>query len=629
MAAGSTGYGADTYMTPQSLRNDENQAISESTALSINGKFPGHSVSAVRASSLEDSHIDHVKLAQLNMGSQLMSSCLAEPNPYEWRARSGQLPPHSHWPPSPSSSTFSVMEGHVSNSKFSQFDYAHPSMACSSQEYHLDLHMDQLHPQSNTQKDQLPCASSCHQSYPCFLPESTPQQTYEVYSSQYQTPTSSSSTTALAGCHVSEADCPKPDHRAAHVLTVLRSDQGSSQPCFIGGVTTICQQQICTKDDCPPDTQLRCPSEDVEAQRCPGNCAGRVCNGTGCPYNITCALAQTSHEYQRVTNNDLWPCGWPSNTMTCNVPIPRCPTAKPFDFNGDMASLHSQDHPSACNGVLLHKQQSELNNSLQHHIPNEFNCSLNRCCDLWGACEDDPCTYSDVCHDQLQWDQCLWDDCSWVPGNIENGERQTNIPSCQLGTVSAQSLTKSPSAVPSIASGINGGAKNLATRCLWVVDQSSGQLCGFSCDHVNDLQTHMERAHIDPQVARSESGQKRASSRVPKTLVCKWEGCKHYEQKKTFRQTQALKQHVITHSRCMCGLPSRDTICANVDIDKSAQCPECGQMCVDKTNLEIHMRTHTGEKPYECKYCDDHFAARSTLSEYESTRRSVLADLLS
>lgn len=619
METASTVYRANIYPTSP-LHNDENPQASKNTVLSCNGNFPDHSVSAVRASSLEDSRIDQLRSAEYTLGSQFMSSRAVDLNSCEWRERPGQLPPHSQWPQSPSSSSFSMLEGHMSNSEFSRPDYAPPSVACSQQQYHLELHMDELRSQFHTQRDQPPCIYSSHQSYPHFLPELTPQQAYEAYISQFQMPLSSSFSPVLAGCRVSEADCPKPDHRAAHVLTVLRSNQGSSPPCFIGGVTTICQQQICTKDDCPPDTQLRCPSKDVEAQQCPGDCAGRVCNGTGCLYGTACTVVQTSHEYPKVMNDDMWPCGWPSNTMICNAPTPRCPTARPFDFNGNMASLHSQDHSPACNGIYLQKQPSEKTNLVQPHITNDFGCSLNQYCDFWEVCEGDPCNYCDVCHDQLRWDQCLWADCSLVTGNIEKGERPIDVQGNQVGRVSSQLPTKSTSAVPSMASESNGGAKHIATRCLWIVDSSSGQLCGFSCDHGNDLQTHIERAHIDPQVAKSETGHKRASSRVPKSLVCRWEGCKHHEQKKTFRQTQALKQHVITHSRCIFRLLSYDSICANVHIDKSAQCPECGQMCVDKTNLEIHMRTHTGEKPYKCKHCDDCFAARSTLSEYDQRR---------
>ena len=624
MATASTAHKIEPYLTSHSLHNDENRQPSENTGVLLNGNFLGHSVSAVRASSLQDGRSDRFRLAERSIGSQFIPSPPVGADPGEWRVKPGQLCPQSQWTQSPSSSTFSTMGA------FPQLAYALPSVSCSLPQYHAESPMDQIQPQFAIERGQLPCVYSSLQSYQCLMPETVSQQTPGAYALQYPLTPSSTSATFLAGCPVSEAACPKPDHRAAHVLTVLRSSQGSSPPCFIGGATTICQQQICTKDDCPPDTKFRCPSEDIEAQQCPGDCAGRLCNGAGCPYNTTCALAQTAYEHPKVPNNDMWICGLTYDTTICSPPARNGSITKQVDFNGNMASLHSRDYSLACN---FQKHPPEQNGLSQHHIADDFGCPLSQGCDFLGICEADPCDYNDFCHNQFQWDQCMWDDCSSTTAALEGGgghAEVSRLPSSPLEIVSDPPSAKSASAVPSMPSESKGGVKHMATACLWIVDRSSGQLCGFSCDHCNDLQSHIERTHIEPQVVKSESGQKRASSRVPKSLLCRWEGCKHNEQKKTFRQTQALKQHVITHSRCMCFLSPCDKIRAYVNTDKSAQCPVCGQMCVDKANLEIHMRTHTGEKPYKCKYCDDCFAARSTLSECSLDFCSVFkADLWS
>lgn len=42
-------------------------------------------------------------------------------------------------------------------------------------------------------------------------------------------------------------------------------------------------------------------------------------------------------------------------------------------------------------------------------------------------------------------------------------------------------------------------------------------------------------------------------------------------------------------------------------------CPACGKVSKKKQNLEIHMRIHTGEKPYKCKHCDLAFRQRHHL----------------
>ena len=53
--------------------------------------------------------------------------------------------------------------------------------------------------------------------------------------------------------------------------------------------------------------------------------------------------------------------------------------------------------------------------------------------------------------------------------------------------------------------------------------------------------------------------------------------------------------------------------------EKIFQCNVCLKSCPSKAHLDIHSRTHTGEKPYVCSTCDRRFARKYHLQNHVAT----------
>ena len=59
------------------------------------------------------------------------------------------------------------------------------------------------------------------------------------------------------------------------------------------------------------------------------------------------------------------------------------------------------------------------------------------------------------------------------------------------------------------------------------------------------------------------------------------------------------------------------------DESKAFKCYVCLKVLPCKSKLQMHYRTHTGEKPFACQVCDKKFAVKSALVQHQTTHSDV------
>ncbi|XP_076060151.1 uncharacterized protein LOC143036544 isoform X10 [Oratosquilla oratoria] len=74
-----------------------------------------------------------------------------------------------------------------------------------------------------------------------------------------------------------------------------------------------------------------------------------------------------------------------------------------------------------------------------------------------------------------------------------------------------------------------------------------------------------------------------------------------------------------TQQQQLCGSWLERLLVAHGDRTQRLTCPFCGKVCSRSDKLKLHIRTHTGERPYRCPYCHHRSRSRDDLKRHIRT----------
>ncbi|MBM3892866.1 C2H2-type zinc finger protein [Candidatus Dependentiae bacterium] len=137
------------------------------------------------------------------------------------------------------------------------------------------------------------------------------------------------------------------------------------------------------------------------------------------------------------------------------------------------------------------------------------------------------------------------------------------------------------------------------------------------------------KRHVASQPKQKKRRKTNSHSWTTKKYVCDFDSCKYKTYKKsdmTIHQRTHSNQKPFKCDECSKSFSDQRNFRRHVDIHvgkKPFTCNECSASFTRKNHLVIHQYTHRGEKPFKCTICNYGFAQSNDFKRHQRTQNHI------